>query len=192
MPLKRRTPQQEGGNEEYSKLEPGEYIGRLVYVADLGLQERSYKGDVKPPCQQISLGIEILDHPVTIDGAEVPRILWTKPFNIFHKMGEKSKEFEMYRVFDPKAQAGEVANWESVLGVPCNVIVGREQGKDGREYDKIENLTAIPSQFRKGIPEAQTVPCIGDADDENNPATKALYGLAKWKWEHRIDEDIPF
>lgn len=191
MALKRRTPQNEGG-EEYAKLEPGEYMGRLVYVADLGLQERSFKGETKPPCQQISLGIEILNEPVIIDGQEVPRILWTKPFNIFHKMNEKSKEFQMYRVFDTKAQPDTVADWEAVLGMPCNVVVGRKEGKDGREYDEIVNITAIPSKFRDNVPPAQTEPCVGDADDENNPATKALYGLARWKWEHRLDEEIPF
>jgi len=186
MALKRRTPI--GGDKpDYDKLEDGEYEGRLIFVADLGLQEREYMGETKPPAQQISLGIEILGEPVTIDGQEVPRLMWTKAFNIFDTMNEKGNEFKFFRVFAPSAREGQVADWEAVLGEPCNVVVGTRKSKD-REFDNIDDLTPIPAKYRDAVPPAELSPAIGDADDESNPATQALYGLAKYIYDKRLSE----
>jgi len=189
MTLRRRSAPRPEGAVEYEKLENGEYEGRLVYVADLGLQKREYKGDVKSPAQQLALGVEILGHPVTIDGAEQPRILWTQPFNVFHELNALGKEMQYYTVFESTAQEGEVADWDSVLGLPCNVVVGKRSSKDGdKEYDHINALTSIPTKYRKDVVQCETEPCIGDADDPSNPCTLALFGLAKYVHEKRIEE----
>ena len=85
MALNRVSPKAESSsNTEYTNVPAGEHEGRLVYVADLGLQERNFAGEEKPPAQQLALGIELVGQVQTMsDGGTVPRILWSKPFNIF-------------------------------------------------------------------------------------------------------------
>lgn len=129
------------GNEEtntrsvgnYENLEEGEYEARLVYVGDLGLIERNFNGEEKPPAQQLALGLELVDSTVMIDGIEQPRLIWSKPFNIFSTLNEKGKEIEMYRVFDSGAKEGEVADWDSALGQPCNATIVHRIAADGAQ-----------------------------------------------------------
>lgn len=174
---------------EYSNLPAGEYEARLVYVTDLGLQEREYLGESKPPCQQISLCIEILENPVTIDGKEVPRLLWTKPFNIFRTMSLLGKELQYYKAFRPTAEEDQIADWESALGMPCFALVKNNQVKD-RTYDEIAGLSFVPAKYHDVYPDSSiTDSCLADSEDSNSPAIKALFGLAKFVHEKRIIED---
>jgi hypothetical protein len=74
------------------------------------------------------------------------------------------------------------------MGEPCSVTVVTTKSRDGTaEYDNIASLAPIPAKFKAGIGEARITPVIGDCDDDSNPATQALYGLAKFIWEKRID-----
>jgi len=193
MPLNRKSsvPTTTASSDvEYSNLKPGEYEGRLVYVADLGLQERDYMGESKPPAQQISLGIEILGESVMVDGKEQPRLLWTKPFNIFYEMNEKGNEYKYYKVFEPTAKEGQVADWDSVLGRPCNVLVVNVAGKGenaSRLYDNIDSISSIPAKYQADVlPSTITDQAVGDADDENNPAQRAMFGLPRYIFDRRI------
>lgn len=176
-------------NVEYENLAAGEHEGRLVYVADLGLQARNYKGEEKPPAQQISLGIEIVGNSVMVDGVERPRFMWTKPFNIYYQMDERGTEYKMYKIFNAGAMEGEVADWDSVLGEPCNVIVEQQQAKDGsRTYDNIKELTSIPAKYRDGVAEARiTDMAVGDSEDDNNPAQRSMFGIAKYVHGRRLN-----
>lgn len=188
MVLKRRS-EQRAPAADYEKLENDEYEGRLIYVADLGLQHREYKGEVKTPCQQISLGIEILGQPVNIDGEAKPRVLWTQPFNVFHELTSKGKELVFYSIFNTSAAEGEVADWDAVLGSPCNVVVGKRSSADGtKEFDTINTLTTIPRKYQDDVAKGELEPCVGDADDDANPCTLALFGLAKFVFEKRLEE----
>lgn len=175
---------------DYKNLTNGEYEGRLVYVGDLGMQERSYMGETKPPAKQLSLGIEILGESVVVDGQERPRILWTKPFNVFFQMNEKGNEYKYYKVFEPSAKDGTVADWEAVLGRPCNVNVIQVQGKGAnadKVFDNIDTIGAIPAKYQEGVAESTvTNMAVGDADDDENSATKALFGLAKYVYDRRL------
>jgi len=187
MALKRRTEKPEGTGD-YDRLEDGEYEARLVYVADLGMQAGAiYQGEQKPDAQQIALGFEIVGHPVTISGQEVPRLMWLNPFNIFATLTAKGKELVYYSVFDKKGKEGEVADWEAQLGKPCTVTVGRS-GKDCTgEYDEIKSVDPIPLKYQEDVMANDITPAVGDADDPTNPATMALHGLAKWVFARRLD-----
>jgi hypothetical protein len=188
MALNRTSPQAESTNStvEYTNLAEGEHEGRLVYVADLGLQERSYMGEEKPPAQQISLGIEVMGNAVNVDGTMRPRLLWTKPFNIFQKMDERGNEYKYFKTFQPTAQDGQVADWDSVLGTPCNVIV-KHQVTGDRTYDNIDSITPIPAKYQDAVAASEfTDACVGDCNDENNAAQKAMFGLARFVFEKRI------
>jgi len=165
-----------------------EYEGRLVYVADLGLHTREFKGEVKTPCQKIALGIEILGETVELEDSTVPRVLWTKPFNIFFQLTDKGKEIEYYKIFEPGAEAEEEADWDAQLGKPVSVLITHFK-KDDNTYDNIKSLAPIPLKYQEGIEKATIEPCIGDADDEENACTRALYGLVKWMFEQRLTEE---
>ena len=196
MALVRRVVETENTSSvEYENLEAGEHEGRLVYVADLGLQHREYMGEVKPPAQQISLGIEIVGKSITVDGQEQPRLLWTQPFNIFSTMNERGKELPYYKAFDPSAEEGQIADWDSVLGMPCNVYIKHINGKGeyaNRKFDNIESLSPIPSKYQKDVEANRIEPAIGDAEDPNNPATQALYGLALYVYNKRLGNDYQY
>lgn len=188
MGLQRKTPQAKASTNstvEYENVAEGSHEGRLVMVADLGLHKRDYNGEEKSPCQKISLGIELIGQTLTVDGVAQPRVLWTNPFNIFQTLNEMGKELPMFRVFQPLAKEGQVANWESVLGVACDVIVRHEVSGD-RTYDNIESIAPIPTRYQDGVADATHPMGIGDSEDENNPVTKGLYGLTKWMHSNRI------
>ena len=169
----------------------GEHEGRLVYVADLGLQERNFAGEEKPPAQQLSLGIELVGQEQTLsDGGTLPRILWSKPFNIFQTMNERGNEYKYYKMFVPTARDGEVADWDKVLGMPINVVVSHSKSGD-RTYDNISSMSAIPAKYQDQVPPAATAQMsVGDAEDENNIATKAMFCLVKYLHDKRVNGSV--
>ena len=191
MSLKRRGTEKEEKNIVCENLELGhEYEARLVYVADLGLHDGSYGNEQKPNVQKIALGYEVIGETVEIDGEEFPRVLWDKPFNIYFKMTPKGTELIKYKVFNPSAKEDEVADWDSVLGTPVNLTVEHVTDKKDKDkkYDNIASVVPIPKKYHKDVGEATVKPCVGDADDADNEATKALYGLTKWMFDRRIVE----
>ena len=195
MAIKRRGEQQTTERSDpIPNLEAGEHEGRLRYVADLGLHTNEYKGDKKPDVQKLALGIEIVGETVEIDGEQVPRLLWTQPFNVYYSMNENGKELALFRVFKPTAREGEVADWDSVLDEPCNVVVIHTKGRGDnadRTFDNIDVLNAIPAKYKDDVEDGLiTDSCTGDVDDDENPAQKATFGLTRWFIERRIEEAV--
>lgn len=188
MALERRSPKSEGKSEvEYKLLEAGDHDARLVFVADLGLQRKEYKGEYMGDFQQIALGLEIVGESVTVDGKERPRIMWTRPFYIYDTLTEKGVELKMYKTFVPTATDGQVPDWDSQLGKPCNVVVIHKEGSGantGKKFDNIADISAIPAKYQDAITPAVTTPAIG----EGKEVTDNLYGLAKFVYDKRIKE----
>jgi hypothetical protein len=178
----------------YENLTEGEHEARLIYVADCGMQLREYKGEVKPPAQQIALCFEVLGSTIKVDGAEQPRIIWSKPFNIFGRMSGLSTEFEMYKAFVPTAQEETVADWKGVLGKPVNIIIKHFKKDADTTYDNVSGISPIPAKYQANVPEAITTEfSIAGSEDEDAPAIKNLFGLAKFVHDKRISstKNIP-
>lgn len=168
--------------KQYENLAAGDYEGRLVYVGDLGIQ-KPFDPKEKPR-HRLTLGIEILGHTVDVNGEQRPRMLWSSAFNIYNTMTEKGTEIKLYRVFNPEGKVGQVADWESALGKPCNVLIGHEI-KGSAKYDKILDITPIPSKYKDSVAEATiTDMAVGHEDDPDNPAQRAMYGLTKWLFDN--------
>ncbi len=195
MALTRRTPkpQGNGNNTPIANLLEGDHECRLVYVADLGLQEgMTWKNeDPKPDTQQLSLGVEVIGETVTltVDDEEVTkaRVLFTKPFNVFHDMTKKGKELEFYRVFDSSATEDTTPDWAAQLGKPCSATVFHTT-KEDVTYDNVSALTAIPAKYHDGVGAATLEMGEGDVDDPDNFVNKALFGLPKYVFDKRISE----
>jgi len=213
MSLNRNSQSANSGKStlKFTNAPEGENEGRLLYVADLGLQRKEYMGEYVGDVQQIALCFEIIGQTVELDGSEKPRILWTKPFYIYKTMGEKSKEYQYYKVFDPMAQPESVPDWDAQLGKPCNVIVQHVKGKGAnadRLYDNIKDLVSIPAKYQSGVAPMKLKPAVANCEDTDSDAIKSMFGLSKMVWERRIkqggssekpagnfddfDDDIPF
>ena len=164
-------------------LPAGDYDGRLVYVADLGIIRDEYKGEVNER-QKLVLGIEILgkEVEVEVDGEKVtkPLVLWSKAFNIYAKTSSKSIEFKFATVFDPTFKGGIPFDWDDVLGSP--VSVGLSVTDDGK-YNNIESLLPIPARFATNLNEAVSDPYAGRYDEE--PIKSNIYGLPLWLVKNR-------
>lgn len=186
MGLARRTEGSSGEGANIPNLDAGEYEGRLVYVADLGLQRKEFKGKFQGNIQQIALGIEIIGETIELDDEVRPRYMWTKPFYIYQSLTEKGTELKMYNIFDPTASDGEVPDWEAQLGKPCNVIVEHVE-KDGKTYDNIKAIAAIPAKYHDSVGPMTMTPAIGDADDDDNEVNQALFGLTDYVFKKRVD-----
>lgn len=182
---------------EYKNLPVGEYEGRLVYVADLGMQEGMvWKGDKKPNAPQIALGIEILGQVHEYEGEEYPLIMWDNPFNVFSNLTELGKELKRLKVFDPSAKEGDESNWADQLGKPVNVNLVHNKGKGanvGKTFDNIGSLSPIPAKYQADVADALTTDmCIGDEADEDSPAQKHMFGLVRWVFDRRLaDVETP-
>ena len=93
-------------------------------------------------------------------------------------------------MFVPTARDGEVADWDKVLGMPINVVVTHTKSGD-RTYDNISSMSAIPSKYQDQVAKAATAEMsVGDAEDENNVATKAMFGLVKYLHDKRVNGPV--
>lgn len=173
------------------QLDEGKYKARLVYVTDLGIQINEWKG-VRNDCQQLALGLEILGETRTVgedgDTEELPLVIFLRGFNIFQTMDERGGEFKNYKVFNEDAVAGEVADWDEMLGKACTAVIQHNKGG----YAEIKALQGIPEEFQSGIPPMLTTDAsTGDVSDESNPAQKAAWGLARWAIDNNQVEEVP-
>lgn len=191
MPLKKRVQAAEPttSNVEYDNLDETDYDSRLVMVADLGLQEPHPSSESQNPVQSIALGLEICGEDVTVDGETRPRFMWTKPFNIYATLTERGSEIDYYSVFDPSAKPGDVSDWDAQLGKPCSVRIEHVEGKgknEGKVFDNIAKIVAIPEKYRADVPPARMDCLIGDADEPDNHVNTMLFGLAKYVFDKRL------
>ena len=178
---------------DWVNLDPKEeYEARLVYIADLGLQRKEFKGEFKGNFQQLALGFEILGEGTNDeDGNYVPRILWDRPFYTFDKMPKNSYELEIYSAFDTSAEENSFPAWENQLGKPVSIKVKNVKDKSDSSivYDNIASISNIPTKFQEGIAAAITTPAVGDSNDLNNSVNSKMYGLAKWVFNKRLNQD---
>mgnify|MGYP003389160486 FL=1 len=188
MGFERLAVQTSGGDQlTYTNLDAGEYEARLIYVADLGLQNRQpFKGEEKKPCQQITLCFEVLGSTVEINGEVKPRTLWMNPTNIFSSMGSMGNELPLYRAFVPSAKEDSVPNWEEQLGKPVTLNITHNVS-NGRTFDKIASVAAIPMKYQDKVAQAITTDfSVGGCEELDSPAIQNLRGFLKTNHENRI------
>lgn len=95
---------------EQKNIEPGVYPARLVQIIDFGLQaQKPYKGQDKPPVNEIGLTYELVDEFMKDENGEdikdKPRwISETLPF--YGLYADKAKSTQRYLAFDPTQEWG--------------------------------------------------------------------------------------
>jgi len=121
-------------------MDAGSYPARVVQILDLGLQEQQpYKGEAKPPKNEIMLTYEFLDEFCLDDGGEEmedkPRWLSeTFPFNSLN--ADLAKSTKRYYALDPDEEFD--GDFTLLAECPCVVTVVNREG-NGKHKGKVFN-----------------------------------------------------
>ena len=108
-------------------------------------------------------------------------------FNIFGRMDSKSNEFAMFKAFVPTAKEDSIADWESVLGKPVNVIIKHHKKDADTTYDNVAGITSIPKKYLANVGKPVTTEfSIAGCEDADSPAIQNLFGLAKFIHDKRV------
>lgn len=178
MALNAKTAGVQKDRIEQPLIEPGVYPSRLVQIIDLGVQaQRPYKGQDKPPVQEIMLTYELVDcFMVDEKGNEVedkPRwISETLPF--YGLVADKAKSTQRYNAFDPKgAFDGDFAQ---AAGLPINTtLINNISGE--KVYTNVANVAAMRPRDAAACPELKNPIKVFNLDE---PDMEVFNVLPKW------------
>lgn len=171
-----------GGNFKKEVLEPDVYPGRLVQIIDFGLQaQRPYKGQDKPPANEIGLTYELSEEFMKNEkGEEIPeKPRWVSETLPLHNLkAEKAKSTQRYLALDP-TNANE-GDFSQLLGAPCNITIVVEDGKGkniGKKYENIANVATMSAKKADKLP-----PLVNEAKffDLDKPDVAVFKSLPEW------------
>lgn len=190
MALKAPKGQPKTNFPEQKNIEAGVYPARVVQIIDFGLQpQKPYKGQDKPPCQEIGLTYELVDEFMKDeegnDIEDKPRwISETLPF--YGLYADKAKSTQRYLVFDPKQEwDGDFAN---AITLPCNVTIINNPGSNGKVYDNVASIAAMRPRDAASCPPLVNKPKVFDLD---NPDMEVFNSFPKWIQE-KLSNNLNF
>lgn len=175
---------------EQPNIEPGTYPARLVQIIDLGLQaQRPYKGQDKPPVQEIMLTYELVDtFMVDKDGNDVedkPRwISETLPF--YGLYADKAKSTQRYNAFDPNGDFG--GDFSKAIEQPVNVTIVNNAGQNGKIYDNVATISTMRQRDADKCPELVNPAKVFDLDA---PDMEVFNSLPQWI-QDKIKENLNY
>lgn len=200
-------------------VDPGTYPARVVQVVDLGTQPQpAWKGEEKPPAQEIMVTYELVDEFIKDeDGEEKPRWI-SERFTLHNLSSELAKSTKRYYAIDPKGVHG--GDWSALIGMPVMVTIVVNPGKGDkadRLFEKIASTSTAREKEAAKMPQlskegkifspdlAETADILGTfpkwiqdkitsgLDWEGSPAQLKLAGKVADKpaKEEPEDEDIP-
>jgi hypothetical protein len=175
---------------EQPNIEPGTYPARLVQIIDLGLQaQRPYKGQDKPPVQEIMLTYELVDtFMVDKDGNDVedkPRwISETLPF--YGLYADKAKSTQRYNAFDPNGDFG--GDFSKAIEQPVNVTIVNNAGQNGKIYDNVATISTMRQRDADKCPELVNPSKVFDLDA---PDMEVFNSLPQWI-QDKIKENLNY
>lgn len=161
-----KVEQPKGNFTKTPDLEPGNYMGRVVQVLDLGLQpQRPYKGEEKPPACEImltyELGTEFLKDEDGEDKLDKPRWL-SETFPLRHAKADLAKSTKRMKAFDPNDALG--GDFSQLPGMTCTVTVGTWVSKQDAEKTGNNILNITPAMKGFPVPELVNPPKVFDLD----------------------------
>jgi hypothetical protein len=180
-----------GGNAnkiEQPVIDPGVYPGRLVQIIDLGVQaQRPYKGQDKPPVQEIMLTYELVDCFMVDDKGEEmldkPRWLSeTLPF--YGLYADKAKSTQRYNAFDPKGDfEGDFAK---AITQPVNITVVNNASGD-KVYTNVGNVAGMRPRDAANCPELKNPAKVFNLDEPDMEVFKSLPEWIREKIKSNLD-----
>lgn len=174
------------GNSNFKAPEPlevGAYPARLVQLIDLGVQEqRPFKGEPKPPAQEIMTTYEFVDEFLKDDeGNDIedkPR--WLSENFVLHNLeSERARSTSRYYALDPDCDAD--GDWAQLLGKPCmvNIVQNKGTGKNaGKVFNNIDSTSTIRKKEASKMPELVNPPKIFSPDDLDT--VEVFFTLPQW------------
>lgn len=175
---------------EQKNITPGNYPARLVQLIDLGLQAQApYKGQEKPPVQQIMLTYELVDEFMKDeDGNDIedkPRwISETLPFFGLH--ADKAKSTQRYNAFDPSGDYN--GDFSQAVGLPINVTIVNNQSTNGKTYDNVAGISPMRPRDAQACPELKNPSKVFDLDA---PDMDVFNSLPEWI-QNKIKDNLNF
>ncbi len=157
-----------GAEKQFVKqdnLEPATYPARLVQLIDLGLQaQREFKGQTKPPVQEIMLTYELVDtfmkDEAGKDIEDKPRwVNETLPF--YGLFADKARSTQRYNAFDPNGVYD--GDFSKAIGQPINVTVVNNKVGD-KVYDNIGAVNPMRAKEAEKCPKLVNAPVVFDLD----------------------------
>jgi hypothetical protein len=164
-------------------LDPGTYPARLVQVIDLGVQEQQpFKGEPKPPAQEIMTTYEFVDEFVKDDDGndleDKPR--WLSENFVLHNLdSELAKSSKRYIALDPNIEMD--GDWTALVGRPAMVTVANNPGKGknaGKIFDKIVSTSSVRAKEAAKMPELKNPAKVFDQSDLTT--VDIFFTLPKW------------
>lgn len=175
-------------------LEAGNYPGRLVQVIDLGLQEqRPYKGESKPPINEVILTYELSDEFLKgqdgEDDPKKPRFLSeTLPFH--NLVAEKAKSTQRYHAMDPEGIAE--GDFTRLIGTPVglNIVVDTwvdKATKQTRTKEKISSISTMRKKDAEKLPDLVNDPKVFNLDAPDLEVFETLPDWIKEKIKSNLE-----
>lgn len=173
-----------GNNENRTiqkNLEPGNYPARVVQILDLGLQpQRAFKGDPKPPMQEIGLTYELVDEFMKDeDGNDIvdkPR--WISEQIPLHNLrADLAKSTKRYNALDPNGV--HEGDFSALVDIPCLVTIVNNPSGD-KIYDNVAAVGAMRPKDAANCPPLVNPVAVFDLDA---PDMEVFGKLPKWLQE---------
>lgn len=179
-----------GGFKRADPIEAGNYMGRVVQVLDLGLQpQRPYKGEEKPPANEImltyELGTEFLKDDDGNDLLDKPRWL-SETFPLRHAKSELAKSTKRMVAFDPKGLLE--GDFSQLPGMTCTITVGVWVSKQDAEKMGNNVINVTPAMKGFPVPELVNPPKVFDLDE---PDMEVFGSLPEWL-QDKIKSNLNF
>lgn len=159
-------------------IEPGVYPGRVVQIINFGLQaQRPYKGQDKPPAQEIGITYELVDtFIVDANGEEqLDKPRWvSENFPLRSPDQDKAKSTQRMEAFDPVG----AFDWDfSKCGdIPVNVTVVNNRVGD-KVYNNIAGVAPMRPKDAAKCPNLVHPVLVFDVDE---PDMEAFATLPQW------------
>lgn len=158
---------------EQEPIEPGTYQARIVQIIDLGVQpQREFKGQAKPPAQEILVTYELLDEFMKDENGEemTDKPRWvSERFALRSINSDLAKSTKRYKALtdDPSG------DFTLLINVPCMVTITQSLGKNGKTYNNVASVSKMRAKDAEKAPpllNSQVIFSIDEPDNWNDVA----------------------
>lgn len=194
MGLNAKKVQSNGGNNanKQEPIEAGTYPARVVQVLDLGVQEqRPYKGQAKPPVQEIMVTYELLDEFCLDEDGEPmedkPRWLG-ESFPLHNLEVDLAKSTKRYKGIDPNLDHD--GDWTELVGSPCMVTITCNPSKQdpSKVYNNVSSVSSMRVKQAKSAPDLVNPTKVFSLDE---PDMQVFGSLPEWV-QDKIKSNLEF